>query len=308
MRCAVIGAGGIGGYFGGRLAAAGHDVSFVARGAHLEAIREEGLLVSSVAGDFVVRNASATSDPADIGPVDFVLLGVKTWQVPGVAATIAPLMGPETGVVTTQNGVEAPGQVAAVVGESAVLPGVAKVFASIEGPGHIQHSGGPGSLSLAEWDNHPSERVDRLREALTGAGIPSPVPQDIWVELWAKVVFVEPFGALGAALDATIGELRTSDSRRGLLEDAMREVEAVARARQVALPEDIVARTLDFIDQQPPDGTSSLQRDLVAERPSELDAWVGALVRLGTAAGLPVPLHRLLLEVLTTRHPHALGH
>lgn len=308
MRCAVIGAGGIGGYFGGRLAAAGHDVSFVARGAHLEAIREEGLLVSSVAGDFVVRNASASSDPADIGPVDFVLLGVKTWQVPGVAATIAPLMGPETGVVTTQNGVEAPGQVAAVVGESAVLPGVAKVFASIEGPGHIQHSGGPGSLSLAEWDNHPSERVDRLREALTGAGIPSPVPQDIWVELWAKVVFVEPFGALGAALDATIGELRTSDSRRGLLEDAMREVEAVARARQVALPEDIVARTLDFIDQQPPDGTSSLQRDLVAERPSELDAWVGALVRLGTAAGLPVPLHRLLLEILTTRHPHALGH
>lgn len=308
MRFAVIGAGGIGGYFGGRLAAAGHDVWFVARGAHLDAIREEGLLVSSVAGDFVVRPASVTSDPADIGPVDVVLLGVKTWQVPGVAANLAPLMGAQTGVVTTQNGVEAPGQVAAVVGESAVLPGVAKVFASIEGPGHVQHSGGPGSLSVAEWDNHPSERVDRLREALTGAGIPSPVPQDIWVELWAKVLFVEPFGALGAALEATIGELRASAPRRALLEDAMREVEAVARAHRVALSDDIVASTLDFIDQQPADGTSSLQRDLLADRPSELDAWVGALVRLGTAAGLPMPLHRLLLEVLTARHAHALDH
>lgn len=306
MRFAVIGAGGIGGYFGGRLATAGHDVWFVARGEHLDAIREEGLLVSSVSGDFVVRPAFATSDPAEVGPVDVVLLGVKTWQVPEVAATLGPLMGPDTAVITTQNGVEAPGQVAAVVGESAVLPGVAKVFTSIEGPGHIQHSGGPGSLSVAEWDNRPSQRVERLREALAGAGIPSPVPQDIWVELWAKVLFVEPFGALGAALEVTMGELRSPASRRALLEDTMREVEAVARARQVDLPDDIVARTLSFIDQQPADATSSLQRDLVAERPSELDAWTGAIVRLGAAADVPVPIHRVLFEVLKARHPGAL--
>lgn len=305
MRAAVIGAGGIGGYFGGRLAATGHDVWFVARGAHLDAIRAEGLRVSSVTGDFAIRPAQATDDVAEIGPVDVVLLAVKTWQVPAAAATLGPLMGADTGVITTQNGVEAPLQVAAAVGEAAVLPGTAKVFANIEEPAHIRHSGGPGSLALAEWDNRPSDRVTRVREALEDAGIPSPVPEDIWVELWAKLLFVEPFGALGAAFDEPIGQVRGVPEHRQLLEDAMREVEAVARSRGVALAEAVVPESLAFIDQLPPEGTSSLQRDLHAGRPSELEAWTGAVVRLGAEAGVPVPVHRVLLEVLKARHPEA---
>lgn len=306
MRFAVIGAGGIGGYFGGRLAQAGHEVSFVARGAHLEAIREHGLQISSVDGDVTVRPEAVTSDPADIGPVDIVLLGVKTWQVPAAAESLRPLLGPDTGVVTAQNGVEAPEQVAAVVGQSAVLPGIAKVFAYIEVPGRIGHGGGPGSLTIGEWDNSGSERVARLREALLGAGIESPAPEDIWGELWAKALFVGPFGALGAALDSTIGQLRSKPSARALYADAMREVGAVAQAQGIELPADVVDRTLAFCDSLPEGSTTSLQRDLLADRPSELDAWVGAMVRLGTGAGLPMPLHRLLLEVLTTRHPNAL--
>jgi 2-dehydropantoate 2-reductase len=309
MRIAVLGTGGIGGYFGGRLAASGHDVTFVARGAHLEAIRETGLAVSSVAGDVTVHPANATDDPGSMGPVDVVLLAVKTWQLPPVLEAVPGLVHGDSVVVTTQNGVEAPDRVAAVVGREAVLPGIAKIFAYIDGPGRITHAGGPASLVFDEWSpapGGPSDRVTRLREAVTASGAVSPAPEDIWAELWSKMLFVVPFGGLGAALDATVGELRSKPSSRALLEDAMHEVEAVARARGVRLPDSVVAGTMAFVDDQPPEATTSLQRDLLAGKPSELDAWTGAVVRLAAASGVDVPLHRLLLEVLTTRHPHAL--
>lgn len=306
MRIAVVGAGGIGGYFGGRLAAGGHDVSFLARGAHLQAIREYGLSVESVQGDFTVPDTVATDNPSEVGPVDLVLLAVKTWQLDDAIGLLPPLLGPETAVLTTQNGVEAPDQVATVIGRSSVLPGIAKIFAMIAGPGRIRHGGGPASLSFAEWDDAPSARVEELRDAFTAAGIATPAPDGIWSELWAKFLFVVPFGGLGAALDATIGELRDTPAQRQLLEDAMREIEAVARANEVSLPVGIVAGTMAFVDLQPAGATTSLQRDLLAGSPSELDAWIGAVVRLGAQTDVPVPLHRLLMAVLTARHPHAL--
>jgi 2-dehydropantoate 2-reductase len=308
MRIAVLGTGGIGGYFGGRLATAGHDVTFLARGAHLEAIREHGLVVTSVAGGFTVEPARVTDDAASIGEVDTVLLAVKTWQLAPLLESLPALVGPDTAVVTTQNGVEAPDQVARVVGREAVLPGIAKIFAFIDAPGHVTHAGGPASLAFDEWSTlpgPPSARVTRLREAVTASGAVSPVPIDIWAELWSKMLFVVPFGGLGAALDATIGELRSRASSRALLEDAMREVEAVARARGIALPPTVVAGTMAFVDDQPADATTSLQRDLLEGKPSELDAWTGAVVRLGGDSGVDVPLHRLLREVLTSRHPGA---
>jgi 2-dehydropantoate 2-reductase len=309
MRFAVIGAGGIGGYFGGRLAASGHDVTFVARGDHLRAIKEHGLRVASVAGDFTVSPASVTDDASSIGAVDVVLVAVKTWQLDPVVAALPSLVGSDTAVVTTQNGVEAPGQVAAVVGERAVLPGIAKIFAFIEEAGVIRHAGGPASLAFAEWDNSSSGRVRRLRDAVTGAGAVTPVPDDIWAELWSKMLFVVPFGGLGAALDATVGELRTRPSWRALLEDAMGEVEALAKARGVRLPASVVSGTMAFVDDQPEGATTSLQRDVLADKPSELDAWTGAVVRLAAESGVEVPIHRLLLEVLTRQHPGALpGH
>lgn len=309
MRIAVLGTGGIGGYFGGRLAAAGHDVTFVARGPHLAAIRDHGLQVASVAGDFTVHPASATDDPTTVGEVDAVLLAVKTWQLPPVLETLPSLVGPATAVVTTQNGVEAPGQVATVVGRGTVLPGIAKIFAFIDGPGRITHAGGPASLAFDEWEppaGGPSQRVGRLRDAVSASGAVSPVPDDIWAELWSKMLFVVPFGGLGAALAATLGEMRSDPARRRLLRDAMREVEVLARARGIRLPEKVVDGTMAFVDDQPPDATTSLQRDLLEGRPSELDAWTGAVVRLAAESGVEVPLHRLLLEVLTSRHPDAL--
>ncbi|GHC53676.1 2-dehydropantoate 2-reductase [Streptomyces flavofungini] len=297
LKVAVVGTGGVGGYFGGRLAEAGHDVGFVARGAHLDALRREGLHVDSPAGDFTVAPARASDDTHDIGEVDVVLLCVKTWQLPPAIAALKPLVGPDTAVVTLQNGVEAPEQVAQEVGRGAVLPGTAKIIAHLDGPGRVRHVGGPGSLAFTEWDNRATPRVERLRAALAGAGVSATVPDDIWAELWAKFLFVVPFGGLGTVTDAPFGVLRSRPGTRRLLAEGMTEIERVARALDVRLPDDIVTRTLDFIDQQPAEGTSSLQRDIRAGRPSELDAWNGSVVRLGGRTGTPTPVNGYLYEV-----------
>ncbi|MEV0442412.1 2-dehydropantoate 2-reductase [Streptomyces spectabilis] len=308
VRVAVIGTGGIGGYFGGRLAAAGHDVRFVARGAHLEALRRDGLRVDSTAGDFAVAPVRATDDTRDIGEVDYALLCVKTWQLPAAVAALKPLIGADTAVVTFQNGVEAPEQVARAVGRGAVLPGTAKIIARLDGPGRVRHAGGPAALAFAEWDNSASERVERLASALTGASVAASVPDDIWAELWAKFLFVVPFGGLGTVTDAPFGVLRSRPGTRKLLVEGMTEIQHLAAAHDVALPEDIVARTLAFLDQQPAEGTSSLQRDILSGRPSELDAWNGSVVRLGERTGTPTPVNRYLYEVasvLATRSADA---
>jgi 2-dehydropantoate 2-reductase len=298
MRIAVIGAGGIGGYFGGRLAEHGHDVTFVARGAHLEAIRSNGLIVASVAGDFVVAPAEATDDLGQVGQVDVILLGVKTWQLPALLPQLTPLLGPDTAVVTTQNGVEAPAQVAQAIGQEHVLPGVAKIFASLDAPGRIRHFGGPGNLTFGEWDDRPTERVQRLQEALGEAGV---IARDIWVELWFKLLFVVPFGTLGAATGANLGVLRSTPGTRRLLIALMGEIRDVARARKVALPENCVDVAMGFIDSQTAAGTTSLQRDIQIGQPSELEAWTGAVVRLGEEAGVATPVHDTIYQILHTR-------
>ncbi|MFC0004737.1 2-dehydropantoate 2-reductase [Micromonospora siamensis] len=301
LRVTVVGAGGIGGYFGGRLAAAGHEVGFLARGAHLEALRGQGLTVHGPAGDVVLPPVPASDDPGDLGVADLVLLAVKTWQLDALVDRLDPLVGSGTAILTTQNGIDTPERVAERFGREAVLPGTAKVFANVEAPGHVRHVGGPGLLTYGEWDNRRSPRVERIRRALDRAGVPVDVPPDIWVELWSKFLFVVPFGTLGAATDATIGELRSRPDTRELLTTLMREIHAVARARGVALPDDIVGTTLDFVDQQPEQGRSSLQRDILAGRPSELEAWTGAVVRSGAATGVPTPAHDMFYEQLSAR-------
>jgi len=301
MKIAVIGAGGVGGYFGGKLTAAGHEVGFVARGAHLKALERDGLAVASVAGDFTVSPVRVTADPGEIGEVDAVLLAVKTWQLEAAAESAKPLVGKETAVITVQNGVEAPDQAARILGREAILPGIAKVIAFVEGPGRIRHAGGHGSLTFAEWDNQPSPRVERFREALQESGIVTVRPRDIWAELWAKFLFVAPLGGLGAVTDAPFGVLRERPGLRRLLEAAMTEVEQLAKAMGVHLPDDVVAKTMAFVDEQPADGTSSLHRDLRSGRPSELDAWTGAIVRLGAQTGTPTPVNGFCYEILSVR-------
>jgi 2-dehydropantoate 2-reductase len=299
MRIAVFGAGGVGGYFGGRLAQAGASVVFIARGAHLEALRRDGLRVESIAGDFVVRPAEATSDPASIGAVDVVLVCVKAWQVPEIAPALLPLLNADTAVVPLENGVEAADQLAAVVGPERVLGGLCKIVSFVVGPGHIRHAGIAPRIEFGERGGRKSERVAALRAAFEEAsGLSVGTPEDIDAALWEKFLFIAPVSGVGAVTRVPIGAFRSVPETRAMLEAAMQEVFDLARARGIALRADAVARTMGFVDGLPADATASMYRDIVEGRPSELEYQNGTVVRLGRQAGVPVPVHEFLYRSL----------
>lgn len=298
MRIAVFGTGGAGGYFGAQLARAGEDVVFIARGEHLQAIRRDGLRVETPKGEIVVQPAQATEDPRQAGVVDAVLVGVKAWQVTEAARTMAPLIGPDTFVVPLQNGVEAPAQLAAVLGPEHVLGGLCGTLSWLTGPGRIRSVGEVHFVRLGELDNRPSERAERLRSALERAGVKAEIPSDIERALWEKFLFVVSLGGVGAVTRAPIGVLRSLPETRRMLEQCMREILSVAGARRVSMGDTVVAGTLSFIDSLAPAGTTSLQRDIAEGRPSELDAWNGAVVRLGRDAGVETPLHEFICHAL----------
>jgi 2-dehydropantoate 2-reductase len=310
MKIAVFGTGGVGGYFGARLAESGEDVAFIARGAHLAAIRERGLRVDSVLGDMRIEPARATDSPADVGPVDAVLLGVKTWQVAAVAPTLKPLLGPQTFVVPLQNGVEAAAQLATALGAEHVVGGLCGGFCFVVGPGHIKHIGGATFVKFGELHSRPGEqspRVERLRAAFARARVDVEVPADVRVALWMKLMLVVSFGSVGAVARAPIGVLLATPETRDLIRRAMKEIAAVARAEGVVLPADAVPKTLALLDGVTPSGTASMQRDIAAGKRSELDEWTGAVVRLGAKHGVPTPVHSFIYASLLPLERRARG-
>ena len=307
MRIAIFGAGGVGAYFGARLAEVGNEVSIVARGAALDAIRTHGLRVDSVFGDMLVRPKVASESAKNIGPVDAVLLGVKTWQVADVAPALKPLLGRDTFIVPLQNGVETPDQLAAALGPEHVVGGLCGGFCFIVAPGHVKHIGGITFVKFGELDGRKSERVDRLRTEFATAKVDVEVPDDIRVALWEKFMLVVPFGGVGSVSRAPIGVMLKTRETRGLIESGIREIAAVARAQGVKLAGDAVERTLALLDRTTPTGTSSLQRDIGAGKRSELDAWTGAVVRLGAKLGVPTPTHSLLYAALLPLERRARG-
>ena len=302
----MFGTGGVGGYFGGRLAEAGEEVVFIARGEHLAALRDHGLRVTSTKGDLHIAPAQATDDPSSVGPVDLVLVGVKAWQVAEAAKAIAPLVGPGTAVLPLQNGIEAPDQLAATLGSRAVLGGYCRLFAHIAGPGHIQHTGGEPFVGHGELDGAVSERVRDIQQAFTrAAGFEAEIAPDIRAAMWNKFIFIASLSAVGAYTDLPIGEIRSRPDTRRLLTDALTEAFAVARGDGIRLPDDTVAATLAFIDSLPGQGTTSMQRDIAAGRPSELEAQSGAVVRLGDRFGVAVATHRRIYDGLLPREREA---
>lgn len=308
MRIAVVGSGAVGGYFGGRLAEAGEDVHFIARGQHLAAIREHGLQVSSIEGDFMVRPAQVTDQPSVVGSVDVVLLAVKAWQVPQAAESMRPLVGERTFVVPLQNGIEAPEQLAEVLGASRVLGGLCRILAYVEGPGNIRHAGVAPYIAFGELETSSSRRAETLREAFSRArGVTAEVAPDIRAAMWTKFVFIAAVSGLGALTRAPIGVIRSQPESRRLLEQALEEIYAVAIGSRIALPADTVQQTLAFIDQLPAYVTASMQRDIMRGRPSELEAQVGAVVRLGERQGVAVPLHRMIHAALLPLERRARG-
>ena len=301
MKIAVYGAGGVGGYYGAVLARAGYEVSLVARGEHLAAIRQCGLRVLSPNGDFTVHPAAATDDPAEIGEVDAVIVAVKSPHLAAVRDGIAPLLGPDTLVVPLLNGVNAHETLLPAVGRARMAKGLTRIVSEISRPGEIRHVGLEPYVAMAEWDGGTSPRVEALVRALIEAGVQAEVPPDIDAALWFKFLMICSIGGVCAACRMPVGPVRTLPETRELLRLAMQEVADVARAHGIALPADAVTRALRIADTLPPEGTSSLQRDLAAGVPSELDDWSGAAVRLGARAGVPTPLQSFIYSVLLPR-------
>ncbi len=308
MRIAVFGAGGVGGYFGGRLAQAGEDVVFIARGDHLKAMLKQGLKVDSVNGDFLVKPVQATDDPGQVGIVDVVLVGVKAWQVPDAAEAIRPMIGPNTAALPLQNGLEAPTQLAAVLGNEHVLGGLCGLATFIVGPGHIRHAGADPFIRFGELDNRPSERVERLRQAFERAsGLSVEVPPDIQVAMWMKFLFITVWSGLGAVTRAPLGVWRSLPETRQMAESALQEIIRVAQARDVRLPENAMSTIMNMYDSFPPDITSSMQRDIAQGRPSELEAQIGAVVRFGKEEDVATPLNNFIYAVLLPMELRARG-
>jgi 2-dehydropantoate 2-reductase len=307
MRIAVFGTGGVGGYFGGRLARGGQDVVFIARGAHLHAIQTTGLRVDSIKGDFVVSPAQASDDPVQVGPVDAVLVGVKAWQIPDAAQAMRPLIGEQTIVVPLENGVEAPEQLATVLGAEHVLGGLCQISAFIAGPGYIRHVGIEPYVAFGEMDGRPSERAGRLLQAFKRAGVEAVIPADIQVAMWDKFIFIAAVSGVGAVTRSPMGVYRSLSETRRMLVEAMQEIFAVAKARGVNMPGDVIEKRLLFTDNQPASVVASMQRDILEGRPSELMSQNGAVVRMGQVLGVPTPVNTFIYTCLLPQELRARG-
>ena len=297
MKIAVMGTGGVGGYFGGMLAKAGHDVTFIARGPHLAAIRENGLRVETVHGDFTVH-APATDDPGEVGPVDLVLFCVKTYHTDEAGRAIAPLVGDDTLILSLQNGVDNEEKLAALYGQEHVLGGVCYISAAIATPGVIRQVSGPRSIVFGELDGSITPRAQRVLQAFTDAGIDATLSEDVQKALWTKFLFICAFSGVASVARAPVGELLAIPETRELLREAMAEVAAVARARGITLDADIVERMISFAEGFTPETKPSMLVDLERGNRLENDALSGTVARLGAELGVPTPVHRVIYAAL----------
>ena len=279
----------------------------IARGEHLSAIREHGLMVDSIKGDFVATPSLATDNPTEAGPVDVVILGVKGWQVHDAAMAMRPMIGPETFVVPMQNGVDAPAQLASVLGERAVLVGLGGLISYIVGPGHILHAGGEPFVSFGELDNSTTERTQRLLRAFQNAGVRANIPSNIYAALWGKLAFMAANSGIGAVTRVSSGQWRSVPESWEMARQVVSEVLAVAAGQGIKMPGDAFASAIARLEGSPPNGTSSMQRDLMEGRPSELEVQIGSVVRLGKEAEVPTPVNSFIYHSLLPQEKKARG-
>jgi len=307
MRIAILGSGAVGGYYGAKLARAGHDVTFVARGAHLAAIRERGLQIkSSALGDFTVR-ANAEQDTRKVGPVQLVLVAVKTYDNPTALPLLTPMLGLETVVLTVQNGVDSPAEVAAIAGQSRTLGGTTYIATALEAPGLIVQTGEHRRIVFGEaFGNLPrvSDRVTAIHEAFAGADVQSIPVGDGRVPIWEKFVFLASLAGFTGAARLPIGPVWSDPFTRAQFLAASREIEALARAEGVPVAADVVDRMIPYIDAIPGSMRSSLLIDLQQGKRIEVEALQGAVVRRAERVGVSVPILSTLYAVLKL---HAAG-
>ncbi len=299
MRITILGAGGVGGYFGARLAQGGCDVGFVARGAHLAAMRDHGLRVDSKLGEIHLEKVRVSDDPVALGPADYVFVCVKLWDTEAALRAAAAIIGPETTVISFQNGVQKDDLLRRIVGEKRVVGGVGYIGSKIGSPGVISHTGTMQRLVFGEYEGARSPRVVALHEACIRGGIDAEISTDIRRAIWEKFVFLVGLSATTTSMRSKLGPIAKNPTTRAFLLDVMREVVAVGRSHGVRLPEDFADQRLAFIDSLPPEMDSSMHADLDNGRRLEVDWLSGAVVELGDAVGIPTPMNRAARDILT---------
>src|SRR5688572_15052318 len=297
VKIAIFGSGGVGGYFGAKLAAAGEDVTFLARGAHLKAMQDGGLHVDSPQGSFHLPKVQATDRPQAVGPVDVVLFTVKMYDVDASAATLQPLIGPDTVVITLQNGVEAIDMVASHVGSDHVAGGAAYIVVVVDQPGHLRHTTAQ-SLVFGERDRRRSARLVAFEEACTRAGFKGKASTDVETDLWVKFIRLSTWSGMTTVTRSPMGVVRDDAALFKMMMDAIDEAIAVGRARGITFPPDIIDSTLGMIKGFPAASKSSMLEDLERGRSLELPWLSGAVARLGKEAGVATPIHAFITAVL----------
>ncbi len=304
MKITVMGPGGVGGYFGARLAAAGNDVTFVARGAHLDAMRRKGLRLDSDIGALHLDPVKVVADAREIAAADAILFAVKLGDTENAAESLEGLVGKGAAVFTFQNGVESAERIGRIVGEGAVVPGVARIASHIVEPGVIRQAGNFARLDFAERDGKPSQRTAAFLEACKKAGIDANLSPDIGRELWIKFAMLAPHAAMTALTRGPIGPVRSNPKSRALLQQLVEETVAVGAALKAGVGPADVPRLMQGYDNMPKTFLASMAHDILAGKPLEVDHLSGVVVRLGEKAGVPTPAHRFITQALA---PFAAG-
>lgn len=297
IKIAVIGTGGVGGYFGGRLAMAGNDVAFIARGEHMRTMKENGLHVKSIKGDFVINPVKVTDQFGEINPPDLVILTVKAWQVTDMAHKLKSIIKPETIVLPMQNGVLASDELIAVLNPRNVIGGSCRIFSKIEAPGIINHYGIEPTIIFGELDHKKTDRLQNIKNIFDEAGIVSKLSDDIHTELWMKLMVI-CVGGLLAITRSPYGAVREQNETRSLMRELLQEIYLVSQKAGVNIEQAYVDQTMAYIDMYPYDSTTSLARDIWDGRPSEIEYQNGTIVALGSKYGVDTPVNRFVYYCL----------
>src|SRR5680860_285943 len=298
MKILIYGIGGVGGYFGAKLAKAGYEVTMIARGKHLASIRENGLEVESINGDFRVFPKLATDNLEEVSKPDLVILGVKSWQIEEAAALIKPIIGEETMVLPLQNGANNVEKLLKILPEKNVLAGLCFIVSFIESPGKIKHASFEPLITFGEIDNIMSPRIKKVQEIFNNSEITNNIPEDIQLEIWKKFLFIATISGIGGLTRVPIGKIRESDYLFEVMKNSALEIMAVANAKNVALSLEHVDKIFEMISNQPPQTTASTQRDIMDGKPSELQNFNGYIVNEGTRLSVPTPVNRFIYECL----------
>ena len=306
MKIAIIGTGGVGGYFGAKLAQAGNEVTFLARGEHLKAIQKNGLTVKSIHGDFRVENIKATDKISNIEKTELVIISVKAWQVKGIGEELKPILKSDSTIIPLQNGVLAADELMENIDRKHILGGLCRIISKIEAPGVINHFGVTPTIVFGELDKSKTERLARIQNAFNAAGIESRISDDIEADIWKKFISICVSGLL-AVSNTTYGELRELKETRNLMVELINEVYILSRKIGVNIEEDFVDKTVSFIDTYPSDSTSSLTRDVWERKPSEIEYQNGTVVRLGEKYGVATPINRFVYSCILPSELKARG-